>query len=85
MGIQFLYGVDTVRRAFRTPSSLLLEMKAFFSILVVLCIVLLTIQTVEMKPAMRERRQSSLNAGDLAVRILKAIFDGVSLRNILGK
>ncbi|GFQ95155.1 hypothetical protein TNCT_536141 [Trichonephila clavata] len=78
--------IHQVSLAKKTPE---ITMKAYFSVVMVLCIVLLTIQSVEMKTAIRERRQSSnnstLNAGDLVVNILKAIFDGISLRNLIGK
>ncbi|GFY18663.1 hypothetical protein TNCV_2398881 [Trichonephila clavipes] len=71
-----------------TIKTLEITMKAYFFVMMALCIVLLAVQSVEMA-ATRERRQSSnnstLNVGDLAVEILKEIFEGISLRNLLGK
>ncbi|GFY18668.1 transposable element Tcb2 transposase [Trichonephila clavipes] len=49
------------------PVPLRTKMKVYFSIMVALCIVLLTIQSVEMKPATRERRQTVTLDGALSL------------------
>ncbi|GFY76357.1 hypothetical protein TNIN_487461 [Trichonephila inaurata madagascariensis] len=71
-----------------TIKTLEITMKTYFFVMMALCIALLVVQSVEMV-ATRERRQSSnnstMNAGDLAVAILREIFRGISLRNLLGK
>ncbi|GFT81507.1 hypothetical protein NPIL_224561, partial [Nephila pilipes] len=63
--------------------------KGHFSVIVALCVILLTLQSVEMIPAVRERRQSGNLVGisrGFADSLTKGILDFVEgiLKNVLG-
>ncbi|GFT10533.1 hypothetical protein NPIL_387951 [Nephila pilipes] len=53
-------------------------MKGYFSVMVSLCVILLTLQSVEMSPAARERRQTDNVVGisrEFADTMTKGIMD----------
>nr|ARQ14841.1 Nep-5 like spider venom protein Nep-737 [Nephila pilipes] len=67
-------------------------MKAYFSIMVVVCVVLLSLQAVEMSPNARERRQSDNDnivplevPQNLLIRLLQGLLGALGLGGILGR
>ncbi|GFT31565.1 hypothetical protein NPIL_304081 [Nephila pilipes] len=70
--------------------SVKITMKAYFAVLVSVCVVLLAVQSVEMSPDARVRRDSdniiTLEIPqDILVRLLEAVLSSLGLDDILGK
>ncbi|GFY76356.1 uncharacterized protein TNIN_487451 [Trichonephila inaurata madagascariensis] len=66
-------------------------MKAYFSIMIALCVVVLCLQAVEMSPSARARRQSDNDnlielviPQDILVRLLEGLLGALGLGAILG-
>ncbi|GFQ95152.1 uncharacterized protein TNCT_536131 [Trichonephila clavata] len=66
-------------------------MKAYFSIMVAICVALLCLQAVEMSPSARARRQSDddnlvtlVIPQDILVRLLEGLLGALGLGAILG-
>ncbi|GFY18616.1 nep-5 like spider venom protein Nep-737 [Trichonephila clavipes] len=69
-----------------------ITMKAYFCIMVALCVVLLSLQAVEMSDGARARRQSSNDnivtlavPQNILIRLLKALLGALGLGGILGR